>query len=331
MKLIDYGVREDERPYIEEWSKNNNIEVKIVSDLLNPETIEQAKGYDGVVCYQQLPYDPAIFDKMNEFGIHVMSLRNVGVDNVPFDALKKNDIKLTNVPSYSPTAIAEYSVTGLMILLRSMKSMIRKVDKHNFLWAPDIGRELNELTVGVAGTGRIGRAAIKIYQGFGAKVIAFDKFHNEDIEKQGLYVDSLEELLKQSDVVTLHLPSLGKGNTVINKDTIANMKDNAIVVNTGRGDLIKTADLYDAVVSGKLAGAVLDVYENEVGIFNADHSGEPLNDELLSNMIDNPKFIISPHIAFYTTTAVKNMATISLDSMLDELQNGKSDNEIDLN
>lgn len=331
MKLIDYGVRDDERPYIEEWSKDNNVEVKIVSDLLNPQTIEQAKGFDGVVAYQQLPYEPAIFDKMHDFDIHVLSLRNVGVDNVPFDALKKNDIKLTNVPSYSPTAIAEYSVTGLMILLRSMKSMIRKVDKHNFKWAPDIGRELNELTVGVAGTGRIGRAAIKIYQGFGAKVLAFDKYQNPDIEKQGLYVDSLEELLQKSDVVTLHLPSLGKGNTVINKDTIKGMKDNAIVVNTGRGDLINTQNLYDAVVSEKLAGAVLDVYENEVGIFNTDRSSEQLDDQLLSKMIDNPKIIVTPHIAFYTTTAVKNMATISLDSMMDELNNGKSDNEIDLN
>ncbi|MQS88373.1 D-2-hydroxyacid dehydrogenase [Companilactobacillus mishanensis] len=330
MKLIDYGVRDDERPYIEEWSKKNNIEVKIVPELLNPETIELAKDYDGVVAYQQLPYESAIFDKMNEFGIHVLSLRNVGVDNVPFDALKKNDIRLTNVPSYSPTAIAEYSVTGLMILLRSMKSMIRKVDKHNFMWAPDIGRELNEMTVGVAGTGRIGQAAIKIYQGFGAKVIAFDKYRNPNIEKQGLYVDTLDELLKESDVVTLHLPSLGAGNTVINKGSIANMKDGAIVVNTGRGDLINTADLNDAVKSGKLLGAVLDVYENEVGIFNSDRTGQELDDKLLSEMIENPKIIVSPHIAFYTTTAVKNMATISLDSMVDELNNGKSDNEIDL-
>jgi D-lactate dehydrogenase len=331
MKLIDYGVRDDEKPYIEEWSKANNIEVKIVPELLNPETIEQAKGYDGVVAYQQLPYDAAIFDKMNEFGIHVLSLRNVGVDNVPFDALKKNNIKLTNVPSYSPTAIAEYSVTGLMILLRSMKSMIRKVDQHDFRWAPDIGRELNELTVGVAGTGRIGRAAIKIYQGFGAKVIAFDKYKNADIEKQGLYVDSLDELLKESDVVTLHLPSLGAENTVINKDTIAEMKDGAIVVNTGRGDLIKTQDLYDAVVSEKLYGAVLDVYENEVGIFNSDRTDEELEDKLLEKLIKSPRIVLSPHIAFYTTTAVKNMATISLNSMMDELNNGKSDNEIDLN
>lgn len=330
MKLIDYGVRDDERKYIEEWSKDNNIEVKIVSELLTPETIEMAKGFDGVVAYQQLPYEPIIFDKMNEFGIHVLSLRNVGTDNLPIEALKKNNIKLTNVPSYSPEAIAEYSVTGLMALLRNMKSMIRKVDHHDFRWAPDIGRELNQLTVGVAGTGRIGRAAIKIYQGFGAKVIAYDKFHNPEIEQEGLYVDSLEELLKAADVVTLHLPSLGKGNTVINKDTIKLMKKNAIVVNTGRGDLIATKDLYDAVLEQKLYGAVLDVYENEVGIFNNDFSDQKLSDDLLTSMIESPRFIITPHIAFYTTRAVKNMATISLDSMIDELQNGTSKNEIKL-
>lgn len=331
MKLIDYGVRDDEKVYIEEWSKENSTEVKIVQELLTPETVKLAKGFDGIVAYQQLPYDPIVFDKMNEYGIHVISLRNVGVDNVPFDALKKNNIKLTNVPSYSPEAIAEYSVTGLMSLLRNMKHMIRKVDKYDFEWAPDIGRELNQLTVGVAGTGRIGRAAIKIYEGFGAKVIAFDKYHNEDLEKRGMYVDTLDELLKQSDVVTLHLPSLGKGNTVINANSISEMKDNAIVVNTGRGDLINTQDLYDAVAEGKLYGAVLDVYENEVGIFNTDRTDQELEDKLLEKLIQSPRIILTPHIAFYTTKAVKNMATISLNSMVDELNTGTSSNEIDLN
>jgi len=330
MKLIDFGVREDEKKYIQEWSQDNKIEVKIVSELLTPETVQWAKGYDGIVAYQQLPYDEKIFDTMNELGIHVISLRNVGVDNVPIEALKKNDIRLTNVPSYSPEAIAEYSVAGLMALLRNLKHMIRKVDKHDFNWAPDIGRELNELTVGVAGTGRIGRAAIKIYQGFGAKVIAFDKFHNPEIEKEGLYVDSLDILLKQSDVVTLHIPSLGKGHSVINAETISEMKDDAIVVNTARGDLINTKDLYDAVANGKLYGAVMDFYENEVGIFNTDLSNQEFSDQLLDKVIKSPRFILTPHIAFYTTKAVKNMATISLNSMVDELKMGKSENEIDL-
>jgi len=330
MKLIDFGVREDEKKYIQEWSQNNDIEVTIVSDLLTPETVQLAKGYDGIVAYQQLPYDEKIFDTMNEFGIHVISLRNVGVDNVPMAALKKNDIRLTNVPSYSPEAIAEYSFAGLMALLRNLKHMIRKVDEHDFTWAPDIGRELNELTVGVAGTGRIGRAAIKIYQGFGAKVIAFDKFHNPDIEKQGLYVDDLDTLLKESDVVTLHIPSLGKGHTVINSKSISEMKDDAIVVNTARGDLVNTADLYDAVANGKLYGAVLDVYENEVGVFNSDLTDQEFSDKLLDLVIKSPRFILTPHIAFYTTKAVKNMATISLNSMVAELKNGTSENEINL-
>lgn len=330
MKLIDFGVRHDEKKYIEEWSKNHDVEVKIVTDLLTPETVKLAEGFDGIVAYQQLPYDEKIFDEMNKMGIHVLSLRNVGVDNLPLDALKKNNIRLTNVPSYSPEAIAEYSVAGLMSLLRNFKHMFRKVDKHNFKWEPDIGRELNQLTVGVAGTGRIGRAAIKIYEGFGAKVIAFDKFHNRDVEREDLYVDSLDELLKQSDVVTLHIPSLGKGHTVINAESIAEMKDNAIVVNSARGDLVDTQALYDAVANGKLYGAVMDVYENEVGVFNNDLGNQELDDKLLENIIKSPRFILTPHIAFYTTKAVKNMATISLDSMVDELENGTSENEIDL-
>ena len=189
---------------------------------------------------------------------------------------------------------------------------------------------MNQLTVGVAGTGRIGRAAIKIYQGFGAKVIAYDKFHNPEIEKQGLYVDDLDTLLKESDVVTLHIPSLGKDHTVINKDTIAEMKDNAIVVNSARGDLINTEELYDAVANGKLYGAVLDVYENEVGVFNTDLSDQEFSDKLLERVIKSNRIILTPHIAFYTTKAVKNMATVSLNSMVSELENGSSENEINL-
>jgi D-lactate dehydrogenase len=130
--------------------------------------------------------------------------------------------------------------------------------------------------------------------------------------------------------VTLHIPSLGKGHTLINEDSIKEMKDDAIVVNTARGDLIDTKALYEAVASRKLYGAVLDVYENEVGIFNSDLSENGLSDELLDKVIKSPRFILTPHIAFYTTKAVKNMATISLNSMVQELKNGTSENEINL-
>jgi Lactate dehydrogenase and related dehydrogenases len=194
VKIIAYGIRDDEQPYLEQWSKDQGIEVKAVKELLDESTVDLAKGYDGAVVYQQKPYTAAVLDKLAANGVTNLSLRNVGVDNVDADAVKRNGFKVTNVPAYSPEAIAEFTVTELMRLLRRTPTFDRKQANGDLRWAPDIADELNSMTVGVVATGRIGRAAMKIYQGFGAKVIAYDVFHNPELEKQGIYVDTMDEL-----------------------------------------------------------------------------------------------------------------------------------------
>lgn len=331
LKIIAFSVREDEKGFLKEWAKENGIEVKIVQDLLTENTVDLAQGYDGVVVYQQKPYTSDVIDKLGSFGIKAMSLRNVGVDNIDAEAINRNGIKVTNVPAYSPDAIAELAVTQLMRLLRRTNTFDRKIAHGDLRWAPDIADELDKLTVGVIATGRIGRAALKIYQGFGAKVIAYDIYHNPELEKQGIYVDTLDELYAQADVISLHSPATAENEHMLNGDAFGKMKDGVWIINPARGILVDTDALIRALDSRKVAGAALDVYEDEVGIFNNDFgSFDAIPDERLKNLIKRENVLLTPHIAFYTKTAVKNMVQYSLTSNLNLIKQGTDIHEVKL-
>ena len=254
MKILAYGIREDEKPFVKEWEQENpEVEVEITDKLLDEETVAMAKGFDGVVVYQQKPYTDAVFEKLDSYGIHNVSLRNVGVDNMNPATVKKYGFKVTNVPVYSPAAIAEFSVTQLMNLLRRTKEYFHKFERGDFRWAPQISQELNQQTVGVIGTGHIGRVAIDIYKGFGAKVIAYDVYHNPELEKEGLYVDTLDELYAKATVVTLHIPLFPSTEHMLNKAAFDKMRDGVFIVNASRGPLIDEQALIDALDSGKVA------------------------------------------------------------------------------
>jgi len=330
VKIIAYGIRDDERPYLDQWSKDQGIEVKAVRELLDDSTVDLAKGYDGAVVYQQKPYTADVLDKLAANGITNLSLRNVGVDNVDADAVKRNGFKVTNVPAYSPAAIAEFTVTELMPLLRRTPTFDRKQAAGDLTWAPDIADELNSMTVGIVATGRIGRAAMKIYQGFGAKVIAYDVYHNPELEKAGIYVDSLDDLYAQADVISLHAPATKDNNKMLDDAAFAKMKDGVWILNPARGALIDTDALIRALDSGKVAGAALDVYEDEVGLFNADFkSFEDIPDERLKNLMRRDNVLVSPHIAFYTKTAVKNMVQFALNNNKQLIESGHAENQVE--
>ena len=328
-KIIAYGIREDEKPFVADWQKAHpEVAVTITTDLLLDSTVDQAKGHDGVVAFQQAQYTDKVLETLAGFGIHYLSLRNVGVDNLNPAAVKANDFKVTNVPVYSPAAIAEFSVTQLMNLLRRTKEYFHKFARHDYRWAPEISQELNQQVVGVIGTGHIGRVAINIYKGFGAKVIAYDKFHNPELEKEGLYVDSLDELFAQATVVTLHIPLFPETENLLDAAAFAKMRDGVFIVNASRGPLIDERALIAALDSGKVAGAALDVLVDETKVFNQDLAGQDMTYPEFWNLDSRENVLISPHTAFYTDVAVKNMVSQSLDANLSLIETGKSDKEV---
>ncbi|MHC9532771.1 D-2-hydroxyacid dehydrogenase [Dellaglioa sp. L3N] len=328
MKLIAFGMRKDEVGFGKQWAADNQVEVEITEALLTTETVQQANGFDGIIALQTIPYDENLFSEMQKMGIKILSVRNVGVDNIDLVAAKKYGITVTNVPAYSPNAIAEFSVTQLMQLLRRTPEFNLKRQNQDYRWAPNISRELRSLTVGVIGTGRIGRVAMAIYKGFGAKVIAYDVYPNAELKKTGVYVDTLDELFKQADVITLHTPATKENEHMLNHDSFAKMKQGVLIVNTARGTLINTEDLIEALKSGQVGGAALDTYEFENPIFNHNLDGLDIEDPLFNELLSMINVILTPHIAFYTETAVKNMVEIALNSAQQFLTTGTADTEV---
>lgn len=316
-KIFAFSIRKDEEPYLKQWAQEHpEVEVGYTADLLTPETAKQAAGADGVVVYQQLDYTSEILQALADLGITKMSLRNVGVDNIDMVKAKELGFEITNVPVYSPNAIAEHAAIQTARILRQTKVLDRKIESGDLRWAPTIGREVRDQVVGVIGTGHIGQVYMQIMEGFGAKVIAYDAFKNPKLEEAGYYVDSLDDLYAQADVISLHVPALKDTIKMINDDTIAKMKDNAVLVNVSRGALVDTDAVVRALDSGKLFGFVMDTYENEVGIFNEDWRGKQFPDARLKNLIDRENVLVTPHTAFYTTHAVANMVTKAFDNNL---------------
>ncbi|GAO99761.1 D-2-hydroxyacid dehydrogenase [Fructobacillus ficulneus] len=315
MKIFAYGIREDELPALAEWKNENpTVAVDYSTGPVTAETAKLAAGADSIVALQESPFTKEAFAALSDLGIKNLSVRNVGTENIDFEAAKEFDFNISNVPVYSPSAVAEYAMIQLSRALRRTKPMDAKVAKHDLRWAPTIGREMRMQTFGVIGTGNIGRQAIKILQGFGAKVIAYDKFQNKDIQAEGLYVDSLDELYAQADAITLHVPGVPENVNMINKDSIAKMKDGVVIVNVSRGNLVNTDDLIAALDSGKVSDVALDVYEGEVGIFNKDWTDKDFSDDRLADLITRDNVYLTPHTAFYTTNAINEMIRQSFDA-----------------
>nr|QVU02384.1 D-lactate dehydrogenase [synthetic construct] len=316
MKIFAYGIRDDEKPALEDWkSAHPEVEVDYTQELLTPETAALAKGSDSAVVYQQLDYTPETLKALAEAGVTNMSLRNVGTDNIDFETAKALNFNISNVPVYSPNAIAEHAAIQVAALLSQAKVMENKVQKRDLRWEPTIRREVRDQVVGVVGTGHIGRVFLEIMQGFGAKVVAYDVYRNPELEAEGVYVDTLDELLEQSDIVSLHVPHIpGVNDQMINAETIAKMKDDAVLVNVSRGLLVDTDAVVAALDSKKLFGFVMDTYEGEVGVFNKDWSENGLADKRLDDLISRENVYVTPHTAFYTTHAVREMVHQSFDA-----------------
>ena len=315
MKIIAYGIREDERPYVKNWQwANPDVELVWTDKLLDVESAELAKGCDGVVAYQQKNYSADLLKRLHEMNIHNLSLRNVGIDNVDTKAAVKYGFKITNVPVYSPAAIAEFGVTQLLNLLRRTKEFQNKFAKRDYRWAPNIGKELNQQTVGIVGAGHIGRVMAHICRGFGARVMVYNHRPKPDLVKAGVFTDSLDELYKESTVISLHVPAVKSTYHMLNRDSFAKMQKGVLIINMSRGSLIDEQDLIEALDSGQVGGAALDVLEDETKIFNKNMANQPSNYPAFDNLESRENVLITPHTAFYTDEAVRNMVEQSLDA-----------------
>ena len=313
MKLVLFNLREDEKSALNNWiASHPEVEVDVHSEELTASNKHLLEGKDGVVLAQNKPFEKEVYEYAKEQGIKVFATRSAGFDIYDLELMKELDIKMTNVPSYSPNAIAEHVLTTALRISRNTNKIQRNVEKHNFTWNPGIlSRELRTLTVGVIGTGRIGTQAAKLFKALGSKVLGYDIYPNDAAREVLEYVDNIDELITNSDIITIHMPAIKDYNHMVNDEFLSKMKDNSILLNAARGMLVDTKALLRALDSGKLLGAGLDVY-----------------DELLQTLIDRDDVIYTPHTAFYTETAIQNLVEGGLEAAVEVIKTGTSANVV---
>lgn len=319
----------DMKPYDLEWfdKLNTEYEIDYYSEKLTYLTARLAKGYDGVIAFVNDTLNSKTINQLYEFGVKVIALRCSGYNNVNMKAAH-DKITIMRVPVYSPYAVAEHSMALFLSLNRKIHKAYNRTRDFNFSLNGLTGFDLNGKTVGVIGTGKIGQIFIKICKGFGMNVIAHDpyKIDNPDFT----YVN-LDTLYKESDVISLHCPLIKSTEYMLNAEAFSMMKDGVYIINTSRGGLIESEALLNALKTQKVAGAGLDVYEEETELFFEDFSSEIIDDDILARLVSLPNVIITSHQAFLTDEALKNIAEITLKN-LDDFFNGiNSENEIHYN
>src|SRR5699024_4581829 len=327
MKSIKlFGVREEDIPFINEWSEKNQVLVDLDSDILSLETVDRVKGFDGVSLSQQIELDETVYKKLHDYGIKQIAQRSAGFDSYNLELAKQYELVITNVPSYSPNSIAEYTVSQALNLIRNFNDIQNKNATYDFRWQPSIlSRSIKDLKVAVIGTGRIGSIVGKIFaEGFGSEVVAYDIEPQISCEAYLTYQESMSEAIKDADIVTVHIPAT-KDNTYLFNETVFTVMNTGVVfINCASGTIVDTKALIDALNSGKLKGAALDTYEGEKGLFPSDQRNTQLDDAVLVELIERQDVILSPHIAFYTDAAVKNLIVDALDATLEVIYTGDS-------
>lgn len=297
-------------------------EFKFYDTRLTQDTVYLASGYDVVCIFVNDIVDKTVIDKLVEYGIKLILLRCAGYNNVDLTYCK-GKIHVFRVPAYSPYAVAEHAMALLLTLNRKIHKAYIRTRNFNFSIDGLQGFDLKDKTIGIIGTGKIGKVFIDICRGFGMNVIAYDKYQSDGID----YV-SLEELLENSDIISLHCPLTKETHHIINSDTINLMKKKPIIINTSRGGLINTKDLIKAIRSKDISGACLDVYEEESNIFFRDYSSEIIEDEVLLELIAMPNVIVTSHQAYLTNEALDNIASTTMSNLDDYLTKGYGDNEL---
>ena len=241
----------------------------------------------------------------------------------------ENNIIISNVPSYSPNSIAEFAVTSALQLVRKTHLIEQKVMEKDFRWqVPIMAKEVKSLEVAIIGTGRIGQIAAQVFNAFGSKVVGFDLYQNEQAKQHLEYKDTIEEVIANADIVSIHMPATEDNYHLFNKELFNQFKDGAVLVNTARGSIVDTKALLQALDSGKISGAALDTYENESAYFPKDFRETEISDPILKELMMHPDVILTPHIAFYTDIAVKNLVEGGLGAALSVINTGTCETRV---
>lgn len=325
-----YHTLDEERPFVKQWAAQHGVHVECFEFELHEDTLTTAEGFDGISYKQRSApsSDPDFYRRLGGIGIRQIAVRSAGVDTIDLKAAHTHGIRITNVPSYSPRAVAELTLAHVMRLIRQIPQFDERVRRNDFSAEGLISREISELTVGVIGVGRIGWEVVQIFQALGARVIGNDIVKRPELSETLAYV-SKEELFAQADVISIHTYLDSTTRHLINADSFARMKPTSYFVNASRGPVVDTEALIVALASGQIAGAGIDVLEDEARLFGHEFPADATpNHSAYERLAAMPNVVITPHIGFFTDHAVRNMAQQSLDDALTIIRGGTSPHEL---
>lgn len=303
---------------------DGEFDIRYYEVRLSSDTYKLAEGCDAVCVFVNDDINRFVIDKLVEMGIRLIALRCAGYNNVDVE-YAYGKIHIVRVPAYSPYAVAEHAMALLLTSIRRIHKAYIRTKDFNFSLNGLTGFDLHGKTVGVVGTGKIGRIFIDICRGFGMHVIAYDKFPSKD---SGIEYVSLDELWERSDVISLHCPLTDENWHMINMENMEKMKKGVVIINTSRGALIDTEALVEGIKQRKIGAACLDVYEEESNIFFHDYSNHIVNDDILARLISMPNVIVTSHQAFLTNEALSNIADTTLQNTRDFFDSGICANEV---
>ena len=322
----------DAKPYdvksFEEYVRSAGYTVKYFETKLSEDTVDLAKGYDAVCVFVNDTVNAAVIDKLVSFGTGIVALRCAGFNNVDVrHAFGK--IHVLRVPAYSPYAVAEHAMAMLLTSIRRIHKAYIRTKDFNFSLQQLTGFDLHGKTVGVIGTGKIGRVFIDICRGFGMNILAYDKFPSDELIASGKakYV-SLDTLFAESDIISLHCPLTEETYHMLDASAFERCKRGVVIVNTSRGALVDAEALLGAIKSRQVGAACLDVYEEESDFFFEDYSGHIVEDDVLARLISMPNVIVTSHQAFLTEEALSNIAETTVENIRSMLEKGECPNEL---
>lgn len=324
MKYAFFDTKPYDIPSFEKYGRESGIEFKFFETKLNRDTASLAQDCYGVCVFVNDTVDAEVIDRLYQMGVRAVALRCAGYNNVDVKhAFGK--LHVFHVPAYSPYAVAEHAMALLLTSIRRIHKAYIRTKDFNFSLSGLTGFDLHGKTVGVIGTGRIGRVFTDICKGFGMNVLAYDKYPAKD---SGLNYVSIDEIFEKSDVISLHCPLNEETYHLIDRSAIERMKKGVVIINTSRGALIDTEALVNGIKSRVVGAACLDVYEEESDIFFNDFSGHIMDDDTLARLLSMPNVIVTSHQAFLTEEALNNIAETTVGNILEFAEKGYCENEL---
>ncbi|OAQ42376.1 hydroxyacid dehydrogenase [Pedobacter psychrophilus] len=315
MKIDFFSAKKYDIDFFDIANKTTGFEINYHETHLGPHSVNMVNDADAICVFVNDKLTKAVIEQLAQKGVKIIALRCAGFNNVDLEAAKEFNISVCRVPAYSPQAVAEHAVAMLLTINRKTHKAYNRVREQNFSLNGLLGYNLFGKTVGVIGTGKIGKAFIKIMLGFSCKILAYDVFPDSELEKNGVTYVPLNKLFQESNIISLHCPLTKENHYLINKESINIMQHGITLINTSRGGLINTTDVIEALKSKQIGALCIDVYEQEETLFFKDLSLEIIDDDKIQRLISFPNVLLTSHQAFFTKEALEEIANVTINSI----------------